>query len=138
MEESRKTSRWQPGQTGNPNGRPRGSGEVARLREAISVHVPKIIEQLVEQAKGGDLQASRLLLERVFPPVKASEQPVELDLGESDSLTSKANAILHAAANGHLAPSQAAQLISAVGSVAKIVEIDELEARISKLEKRNA
>ena len=43
-----------------------------------------------------------------------------------------------AAAAGDLAPGQAAQLIAALGTLAKICELDELAARIEKLEAARA
>ena len=52
-------------------------GRQAKLRQDITAHLPEIITQLVEKAKYGDTQAARLLLERVLPPMKAIEQPVE-------------------------------------------------------------
>ena len=69
------SGQWQPGTSGNPAGRPPGSGKVAKLRAEIAEHVPDIVAQLVESAKGGDVQAARLLLERVLPPVKAILTP---------------------------------------------------------------
>ena len=73
MNEKKPAGRWQPGESGNPSGRRPGSGEVAKLRAAIAEHLPAIVAQLVEAAKAGDVQAVRLLLERVIPPVKAAE-----------------------------------------------------------------
>jgi|JI10StandDraft_1071094.scaffolds.fasta_scaffold1422819_2 hypothetical protein len=134
----KKDTRFKPGQSGNPKGKPPGVGEVGRLRMAIAEHIPEIIEQLVEASKGGDIQASRLLLERVFPPIKAVEQAQEIDMPENGSLTDKANAMLIAAASGKLAPGQASQMISALGTIAKLVETTELIERIAKLEEANA
>lgn len=127
---------WRPGQSGNPAGKPPGSGELQKLRAAIGEHVPEIINQLVAAARCGDIQAARLILERVLPPMKATEQAVELDLPEGGTLTAKAAAVLSAAAAGVLAPGQAAQLISALGTVAKISEIDELASRVAALEEK--
>jgi hypothetical protein len=78
-----------------------------------------------------------LILERVLPPLKAIEQAVALQLPEG-TLTAKAGALLNAAALGELTPAQAAQLIAAVGTIGKITEFDELNARITQLEQRNA
>ena len=128
---------WRPGQSGNPAGKPPGSGELQKLRAAICEHVPEIINQLMAAAQGGDIQAARLILERVLPPMKATEQAVELDLPEGGTLTAKAAAVLSAAAAGVLAPGQAAQLISALGTVAKISEIDELASRVAALRRNN-
>ena len=116
----KKISRWKPGQTGNPKGRPPGQSEITRLRASLA----------------GDVQAARLILERILPPVKAVEQTVELQLPADGTLTAKASAVLSAAAAGELAPGQAAQLIAAPGTLAKINEVDELAARITSLEEK--
>ena len=135
----KKISRWKPGQTGNPKGRPPGQSEITRLRASLAGDVPEILAGLVLAAKGGDVQAARLILERILPPVKAIEQAVELRLPAHGTLTAKASAVLSAAAAGDLAPGQAAQLIAALGTLAKIHEVDELAARITTLEeKQNA
>ncbi|MFZ6675258.1 DUF5681 domain-containing protein [Undibacterium sp. Xuan67W] len=127
-------NRFMPGQSGNPKGRMPGVGKVGKLRAAIEKHVPSIIETLVVMAKNGDSQAARLLLERVLPPVRAIEQAVALQLPEGGTLTAKADAVLSAASNGTLAPSQAAQLLAALGTLSKIVEVDSLADRIAVLE----
>jgi hypothetical protein len=135
----KKQKGWKPGQSGNPKGKPPGSGELQRLRASIAADVPEILAGLVLAAKCGDVQAARLILERILPPVKAIEQAVELQLPDGGTLTAKAAAVLSAAAAGELAPTQAAQLITALGTLAKITEIDELAARITSLEeKQNA
>ena len=133
MTEPKKRGRWKPGESGNPQGRPRGAGEVAKLRASIAGHVPEIIGQLVEAAKGGDVQAARLLLERVLPPMKPTELAVPLALPDG-SLTEQGRAVLAAVSTGDLAPEQAARLLSAIGALARVAEIDELAERIEKLE----
>lgn len=112
-------------------------GEPAKLRAAIAGHVPEIIAKLVAQAKAGDAQSARILLERVLAPVKATELPVALALPDG-SLADQGRAVLTAVAAGELAPGQGAALVAAIGALAKVVEIDELAARIAALEKRNA
>ena len=134
MTKKRPPNQWQPGQTGNPKGRPPGQSEITRLRAALTGDVPDILAGLVMAAKGGDVQAARLILERILPPIKAIEQAVELQLPDGGTLTAKAAAVLSAAAAGDLAPAQAAQLIAALGTLAKISEVDELAARITALE----
>lgn len=125
---------WKAGQSGNPKGRPPGSSEVGKLRAAISEHMTEIIGQLVEKARGGDTQAARLLLERVLPPIKATEPTVEIDIPESAGLTEQGEAIVRAVARGLIAPGQGGALLSGLGNVAKLKEIDELTKRIEALE----
>lgn len=136
MNPSRKKppNQWKTGQSGNPKGRPPGVSAVTKLRESLSVDVPDILAGLVAAAKGGDVQAARLVLERVLPPLKGVEQPVTLSLPDGGTLTAKADAMLCAAADGHIAPGQAAQLITALGAMARVAEIDDLAKRIDKLE----
>jgi len=134
---AKKPKGWQPGQSGNPKGKTPGTGELQRIRASIGEHVPEIIEQLVTAAKAGDIQAARLILERVLPPVKAIEQPQAIDLPDG-TLTDQGRAVLRSVATGELAPGQGAQLLAAIGTLGKIAGLDELAARITVLEATNA
>lgn len=127
---------WKPGQSGNPAGRPRGSGEVAQIRAAISDKVPAIMEALLSQALAGDTSAARLLLERSIAPLKAVEPPQPLTLPDG-SLTEQGRAVLASVAAGELAPGQGAALLGAIGALARVAEIDELAARVAALESKN-
>ena len=126
---------WRAGQSGNPRGRRPGTGEVAKLRAAIAEHVPTILERLVAAALQGDGSAARLLLERVCPPLKATEEAAPLALPDG-TLTEQGRAVLGAVAAGELAPGQGAALLGAIGTLARVVEVDELEARLTALEAR--
>lgn len=138
MTKKRPPNQWQPGQTGNPKGRPPGQSEITRLRAAIAKHVPSILTQLVAAAQGGDVQAARLILERVLPPLKGTEQAIELQLPDGGTLTAQGRAVLAAVAAGELAPSAGAALLGAIGTLARVTELDELTARIEKLEVQRA
>ena len=130
-------AKFKKGQSGNPAGRKPGTGEVAKLRKSIAAHLPAIIKQLVKDAKEGDSRAARLLLERVIPPIRAMEQTVDLTLPKDQSLTAQGEAIVQEVAAGKLSPSQGAALLSGLGNLARVKEIDELEERISILEGKN-
>lgn len=132
--EKKKRGKWKAGESGNPNGRPPGVGEVTKLRNSIAEHLPEIITRLVTKAKEGDSQAARLLLERVLPPMKAIEQPVTLSLPDGVGITAQDVAIVQAVGAGILAPGQGAALLTGLGTLARIKEIDELTARITALE----
>ena len=126
---------WRAGQSGNPRGRRPGSGEVARLRAAIAEHVPTIIGQLTAAALQGDVSAARLLLERVILALKAAEEAAPLALPDG-TLTEQGRAVLGAVAAGELAPGQGAALLGAIGTLARVAEVDELERRLTALEAR--
>lgn len=136
MNPSRKKppGQWKAGQSGNPKGRPPGVSAITKMRDALAGDVPEILAGLVAAAKAGDVQAARLILERVLPPLKGVEPSVMLKLPQDGTLTAKAEAMLNAAASGDLSPGQAAQLIAALGAVARIAELDELNTRLTKLE----
>ena len=128
---------WKPGQSGNPKGRPPGVGEIGKMRAAIAGNVPAILESLTTAALAGDVQAARLLLERALPPIKPVEQSQPLSLPDG-TLTEQGRAVLASVASGELAPGQGAALLGAIGTLARVAEIDELARRIEVLEEKNA
>ena len=135
----KRPGRWKAGESGNPAGRKPGTGEVARLRAAIADRVPELLAAMMTRALEGDVGAARLLLERAIAPLKGIEQAVELALPDGGTLTAQGRAVLLAVAAGELAPSQGAALLGAIGTLARVTEIDELDARLTKLEeKQNA
>lgn len=114
-------------------GRPPGRSQATLLRERLATDLDLILDNLLLQARAGDLQAVRLVLDRVLPALRPVEQAAELDL-PAGSLAAQAQAVVQAAAAGDLAPAQAAQLVAALAGVGKIIETTELLARIEALE----
>lgn len=134
--EKKRPGRWKTGESGNPAGRKPGTGEVARIRAAIAKQVPDLLDAMMTKALDGDVGAARLLLERAIAPLKAIEQTQALALPDG-TLTAQGRAVLRSVADGVLAPSQGAALLGAIGTLARVTEIDELETRIAALEVRN-
>lgn len=130
---TKKPGRWKPGESGNPKGRRPGTGEVSRIRASIAAHVPELLAAMMARALAGDVGAARLLLERTVAPLKAAEQPQALSLPDG-TLTEQGRAVLAAVAAGELAPGQGAQLLAAIGALARVSEIDELALRVAALE----
>jgi hypothetical protein len=127
---------WKPGQSGNPNGRTPGSGEVGKLRASIAKCIPEVIEKLKTAALEGDVAAARLLIERIVPPVKPTELPVPMTLPDG-TLSEQGRAVLGAIGTGTLAPGQGSALLTAIGALARLVELDEIERRLAALEGRS-
>ncbi len=114
-------------------GRPPGRSQATLLRERLATDLDEILDNLLVQARAGDLQAVRLVLDRVLPALRPVEQASELELPAS-GLAAQAKAVVQAAAAGDLAPGQAAQLVTALAGVGKIIETTELMARVEALE----
>ena len=114
-------------------GRPPGKSQATLLRERLATDLDEILDNLLTQARAGDLQAVRIVLDRVLPALRPVELASELELPAS-GLAAQAKAVVQAAAAGDLAPGQAAQLVTALAAVGKIIETTELMARIEVLE----
>jgi hypothetical protein len=105
------------------------------LRQAINDDMPDILDKLIELAKGGDVQAIKLVLERVCPALKPQAVPINLPFVES--LAGQGNEIIKATVSGKIPPDIGSQLITALANQAKVIEIDELTKRIEVLEQNS-
>ncbi len=128
--------RWKKGCSGNPAGRPPGTGETAKLRAVIAGRVPELLDAMMERALAGDVGAARLLLERTVAPLKAAEPAEPINLPDG-SLGDQGRAVMAAVAAGELTPAQGAQLLGAIGSLARVIELDELDERLRALERQS-
>ena len=138
MRQPKLAGRWQKGQSGNPGGRKKGSINVAtRLRRMIDVEA--LIATLHETALKGNTRAAELLLDRALPSLRPVAEAIELPgLKDAATLTAKAERIVELAAEGKVSPDIATALLSAIGTLAKATEIDELKRRIEALEAPHA
>ena len=129
--------KFAPGNKASP-GRPPGRGAVAEMRDALAADLGGIIDTVKARALAGDMQAARIILDRLVPSLRPIEMPAVLTLPAGATLAGQAQAVIDAAAAGELAPSQAAQIVTALGGVAKIIEATELLKRIEVLESLTA
>ena len=110
-------------------------GATGKLRVAIEKRAPEIVEALVESALGGDTQAASVLLARVLPPRKPTDEPLPaLTLA---SLEDAPQAVLEALGRGALSADQATAISHLVTALARAKEVSELESRITALEQRH-
>ena len=126
------------GRSGNPRGRPAGIVDSRhRLREALDPHADKLLARAVELAMAGDVSTLVFLLGRAMPAPKPETAPINVEIPDG-TLTQKAEALVAAAASGALPASTAGELLSGLATVARLREVDELEARLTALEERLA
>lgn len=129
LSEPKNAGRWKPGQSGNPGGR---SSQVGKLRAKLASGADDVAVVVMEAAKGGDMQACRLILERMVPALKPVAEAVKFELDDTD-LPACARSILAAVAAGTLPPDQGKSLIDAVVSMARVIEVSELEQQLAQL-----
>lgn len=129
--------RFQKGQSGNPAGKPKGVKHKATQAALILLEgeAEALTRKAVELALGGDTIALKMCLDRIAPSLKSTAPLVQLDIPLRNNLTDTAKAFVNAAANGELAPDLAAQMVSAVASVARVEEMEHVKERLESLER---
>ena len=105
----------------------------AALRSLLEPHAEKLVEKLVALANSGDTTALRICIDRLIPPLKSHDMPIAIE-ALTGSLVDQGNVVLRELSAGRVTPDQAATLIQTVAAQARIIEVDELEKRISQLE----
>jgi polyhydroxyalkanoate synthesis regulator phasin len=129
---------FKSGSSGNPAGRPKGAKDKrTAIRELLEPHIPKLIKKAVTLALKDDTAALRLCLERVMPPLRATDRAIELS-GLIGTLAQQSKRVVEAVAAGEISPDQGATLMQTLSAQARIIEVDELERRIAALERRNS
>ena len=128
-----KAGTFRKGVSGNPSGRP--TCHMLAIREQLAKGKDEVVKAILNAAKAGDMQAARLVMERLSPPLKSVSQAVRLDLPETSSPLVIARAILAAAASGSVPPDIAGQLVTALGTLCRIEEVEDLRDRVAALEK---
>jgi hypothetical protein len=129
---------FEPGKSGNPQGRPKGARNRSTvLAEALlDGEAEAITRKLINKALEGDMTALRLCLERLVAPRRGRTVEFEMAKIENAADAARASAsAIKACAAGQLSPGKAAQLIDVISSHIHILEITEIDARLTALEK---
>jgi hypothetical protein len=134
-----RSTRWAPGQSGNPKGRPKGSRNRASLllEHLIEGEGESVVRALLTAAKGGDVSAARALLDRLVPPRK--ERPVKVALPELRSAKDAWDAlaaVAAAVAEGEMLPGEGEAVVKLLEAYARTAAAAELEERVAALEVR--
>ena len=127
---------FEQGQSGNPMGRPKNIiDKRARFRNAFENESKEIIAVVIEAAKGGDMQACKMVLDRVCPTLRPHAASITLDRPLPSNVSAIAHTFIEAASKGELPPDIATQLVTAVGTLAKVIEVDDLKNRLESIER---
>ena len=131
---------FEPGQSGNPAGKAKGTrNKVTLAIEALlDGEAEALTRKAIELAKGGDLAALRLCLDRLAPPRKDRLVMFELPTITSAADAVKASAALvTAVAIGDLTPAEAGELGKLIEAYVKALEATDFAARLENLERAN-
>jgi Family of unknown function (DUF5681) len=126
------------GQSGNPAGKPRGTRHrVTVLAEKLMQDdTEAVVRAVIDAAKGGDMTAARLILDRIAPARKGC--PISFPLPKIDTtadVTNALSAVVASIASGELTPEEATAVSSVIETKRKAIEIQEIEKRVVALER---
>jgi hypothetical protein len=128
------TPKFKKGISGNPSGRPAGQTPGAKLRKAIEAKADDILQAVIDAAVNGDMAACKMLLDRITPALKP--QALSITLPVKETLPEQGSEIIKAIVTAQIAPDIGSQLITALSNQGKLVELQELAERLSRIEKK--
>lgn len=119
-------------------GRPEGSRNKASLAvEALfEGEGEEIGRKAIELAKGGDMQAIKLVIERLCPAPKSRRISLDLpDAKDAAGIASAQASVVQAVAGGEISPDEGTALSGMLEARRKAIETQNHEERIEALEK---
>ena len=132
-------TRFAPGQSGNPKGRPRGSRNKtsAMVEGLMSGEAEALARKCIEKALEGDATALRLCLERIAPkrrdpPIAFKLPPIE----NAEDAEKCGTALIAAVAAGELSATEAAPVMALLVSEKELIEAGDHERRLARLEEK--
>ena len=132
-------TRFKPGQSGNPSGKPKGSLNRVTLaiQSLLDGEGEELTRKAIELAKEGDLTALRLCLERICPPRKSRPINIELpDVKTGEGVSQAQAVVVRAVGEGELTPEEGQVLSNILESRRKSIESEDHERRLYELESR--
>jgi len=132
-------SKFKPGQSGNPGGRPKGAlnRSTMAVQALLDGEAEALTRKAIELANKGNPVALRLCLERLLPPRKERSVALKLPRVESvQDIPKVLAAIVKAVAQGKLTPGEGQDMAAMLESYRKGIELTEIEGRLAALEEK--
>jgi len=130
---------FQKGQSGNPAGKPKGARHRSTLlaEQLMETDAEEVVHAVLDAAKGGDMTAARLVLERISPVRKGRKISVDLPpLVTVSDVAAALGTVIASVAAGDLTPEEGAAMANLVELKGRSIEATEIENRLSSLERR--
>lgn len=128
-------AKFQPGQSGNPKGRPKGTSSALRYQAASPVDLPTLLDQAWQEIQNGDTRVLMWLCDRMRPPDRATAPLYSVPgLKKATTIKGRVDAICDAVADAKLPPDIGSNMISALVASMKAIDDEALLARIEALE----
>jgi hypothetical protein len=130
--------RFAKGNPGGP-GRPRARERLAALDQRVAEAGDDLIDAALKVAKGGNVRAIEMLLDRIWPAQRG--RPVEIEAPEiravADVVPASA-AVTSAVLNGDVTPREGAAVARVIEAHGSMIELVDLERRMTELEEKAA
>lgn len=129
---------WKKGTSGNPRGRPKGSRNKATLLAiaAMEGELSDVVRVVIDAAKGGDMAAARLVVDKLIPATRELPLSIQLPPVTSAEDCAKAQAsIILAVASGTILPSEGEALASLIEQQRRSLETSDLHKRMEEFER---
>lgn len=125
---------FESGKSGNLKGRPRGIKDRRVLfREAFGKRAEDIIKSIIDAAIAGEPSAMRICADRLCPPIKPKEDPIQLSrFGKTP--VEQADRVLQEMAAGNITPGEAQRVMECIKGRVSVIEITELMDRMERIE----
>lgn len=116
-------------------GRPKGSlNKRTKVGLALDAAAEDVTKAVIAAAKGGDMQAARLCLERIEPPKRPEGNRVNFKLDTDAPISQQSRQVLAAMACGEVEVEIGQIFLNSLSTHAGLIEHDELSKRITELE----
>jgi len=132
----KQNSKFRPGQSGNPSGKPKGARHRATqmAEKLMEADAGEVVNAVITAAKGGDMTAARLILDRIAPVRKG--RPINLEfpeIADAAGVLAGLSATVKAMGDGRITPDEAATVAGVLEMKRRALETADLATQIEDL-----
>ncbi len=131
---------FEPGQSGNPSGRPIGIVDKRiKHRELFLARAPELINKAIDMALAGDVAAMKLCIDRIAPKISNDnlESPITVgDMKNPSHLLDVGSHVILEVAAGRLDSQNAKALSTLLENQRKLIELLDLRNILDQLKEK--